>query len=306
MSFDELMTHAVDIQQQAIKRAITNRETDPEYARGGVEGYYHDIPDLFRPFSEMPNPAAYQPLIDDLKIVLRKLSSGENKDPITNDIYFANVVLANMTTASDYLEDWTGKAATAFKQNFLDTFPPIARNQFIIASVLKGALEAHKSMWEKARDDVDKIAHETMNALDNAACCDKNAWTVGFTVVASVAAVGASLLTAGTAAPVAITAVGAAAQVVAATPPSSTEKQYAGETAVQITNAMKQALNVLADFIQDVEDTGHGGVPGIAPAIQKVGDFVGANRSLLVANRPELADGRGRNMTGPDQLGEAS
>ena len=306
MSFDELMTHAAAIQQKAVKRAVTNNETAPEYARGGVDGYYRDIPELFRPFADMPKPAAYQPLIDDLKVVLRKLSSGENKDPVTNDVYLANVVLANMTTASDYLEDWTGKAAMAFKQNFLDTFPPVARNQFILASILKAALEAHQSMWAKAREDVDKIAHTTMDALDNAACSNKNAWTIGFTVVASVAAVGASLLTAGTAAPIAITAVGAAAQVAAAAPPSNTEKQYAGETAVQITNAMKQALNALADLIRDVETKGNGGIPGIAPALNAAGDLVGANRTLLVANRPTLADGRGHSMTGADQMGEAS
>jgi hypothetical protein len=306
MSFDELMSDAAAIQQKAIYRAITNRETYPEYARDGVEGYYRDIPDIFRPFSEMPDPTAYAPLIEDLKVVLRKLSSGDNKDPINGDVYLANIVLGNITTASDYLEDWTGKAAVTFKQNFLDTFPPVVRNQFILASVLKAGLEAHMSMWAKARDDVDKIAHTTMDALDNAACCDKNAWTVSFTVVASVAAVSAALASGGTAAPVALTAVGAAAQVVAATPPSNTEKQYAGETAVQITNAMKQALSTLADYIHEVETTGRDGVPGIGPALHAVGELVGGNRKSFVANRPALADGRGKPLTGPDQMGEVN
>ncbi|SDC42434.1 hypothetical protein [Actinokineospora iranica] len=306
MSFDELMTHAAAIQQKAVKRAVTNKEADPEYARGGVEGYYRDIPDLFRPFAEMPNPAAYDPLIHDLQVVLQKLSTGHVKEPANGEIYLANVALANMTTASDYLEDWTGKAAVAFKQNFLDTFPPIVENQFILVSVLKAALEAHKSMWAKARDDVDKIAHTTMDALDNAACCDKNAWTVGFTVVASVSAVAATLVSGGTAAPLAFTAVGATAQVIAATPPPETDKQYAGETAVQITNAMKEALRALADSVQEVETIGHKDTPGIAPALRAAGDLVGQYRASFVANRPELADGRGKPLTGPDQMGEVS
>jgi hypothetical protein len=104
VSFDELMAHAAAIQQKAIKRAVTNNETDPEYARGGVDGYYRDIPGLFRPFAEMPNPAAYQPLIDDLKIVLRKLSSGENQDPATigDEVHRSrSVLVANRPALAD-------------------------------------------------------------------------------------------------------------------------------------------------------------------------------------------------------------
>jgi hypothetical protein len=40
MSFEELMAHASEIKFLAIKRALEEHETEPEYARQGVDGYY--------------------------------------------------------------------------------------------------------------------------------------------------------------------------------------------------------------------------------------------------------------------------
>jgi hypothetical protein len=93
---------------------------------------------LFKPYSQIPDPAKYQPMIDDLSAVMHDLSSGRtNEDPIDKDPYLANPTLDKMHTASDYLEDWTGQAAMLFKQKFLDPFPSIATNQFIVTSILK-------------------------------------------------------------------------------------------------------------------------------------------------------------------------
>jgi hypothetical protein len=169
MTFDQLMEHANEIQSKATKHALDNHEQDPEYARNGVDGYFAAIPDLFKPFSELPDPGRYQPLIDDLKVVLHGLSNGDdNGDPIdAKDVYPANPTLTKMTTAGDYLEDWTGRAAMLFKQKFLDTFPAVCRNQFILVAVLKSALEAHQAMWASARKDIDDVAHNTSDALDN-------------------------------------------------------------------------------------------------------------------------------------------
>jgi len=86
------------------------------------------------------------------------------------------------------LDDWTGTAALAFKQKFLDPFPAVARNQFILVAVLKAGLEAHQSMWHSARADIDNVAHTTIDALDNTGgWSDKNQWNFTFTVLASVA-----------------------------------------------------------------------------------------------------------------------
>lgn len=304
MGFDQLMEHASDIQFRATRHALTHNEAEPEYARQGVDGYFAQIAGLFRPFSQMPNPARYQPMIDDFRRVLRVLSSGvDNQDPINHrDIYPANPTLAEMTTASDYLEDWTGAAAMQFKQKFLDPFPPIARNQFILTSVLKSALEAHQAMWAGARADIDNVAHLTIDALDNAGGCGRNAWTFGFTVLSSVAAVGAavvSVATAGATLPVTITAVGAAAQVVAAAP-SGGRQDASGETALQITNAMQAAMDRITREISEVERT-------ISEALQRTSQLVESNRVLFVTARPLLAGGvPPGSLTGPGGLGTSN
>ncbi|GLY36603.1 hypothetical protein Amsp01_026270 [Amycolatopsis sp. NBRC 101858] len=78
----------------------------------------------------------------------------------------------------------------AFKANFVDTFKTIAGNRFTVLSILKGVLQAHRAMWLKARDDIDKIAENTKNALDNAGGCGKNQWSFDFSVLSAVSAIG--------------------------------------------------------------------------------------------------------------------
>jgi hypothetical protein len=122
-----------------------------------------------------------------------------------------------------------------FKQKFLDPFPAISANQFILTAILKAALEAHQAMWAKTRDDIDKIAHATMDAFDNK-CCDKNTWNVTFTVLSSIGATAAAVLTVatgGVAALLTLQVIGAAAQVGAVLPPDNVpdSPKGGGETA---------------------------------------------------------------------------
>jgi hypothetical protein len=302
MSFEQLMEHASDIQFKAIKHAMANNETEPEYARNGVDGYYAKIPELFKPFFQMPNPKKYEPAIEDLRAVLRGLSNGSNnQDPIDkNDFYPANPTLAKMTTAGDYLEDWTGKSAMQFKQKFLDPFPAYSRNQFILTAALKSALEAHQALWTSTRNDIDKIAHATMDAFANQGCCDKNTWNVSFTVLSSIGAIGAAVLTvatAGTTLPLTLTAIGAAAQVGATVPPDGlpAEVKGGGETALQITNTMKSAMDKLTQEFQKAEQK-------VAEALTVLGKQVSQESALFAAARPALADGR---ISGPDGMGNS-
>lgn len=304
MSFEQLMEHASQIKFLATKHALDNKEAEPEYARNGVDGYYQQLVEpLFKPFSKMPDPAKYQPMIDDLSAVMHGLSSGRtNEDPIDKDPYLANPTLDKMHTASDYLEDWTGQAAMTFKQKFLDPFPSISTNQFILTSILKAALEAHQAMWESARGDIDKIAHATMDAFDNK-CCDKNTWNVSFTVLSSIGAVGAAILTVatdGAAAPLALQVIGAAAQVGATLPPDSLSEppKGGGETALQITNSMKAAVDQLTKVVQKAESE-------ITERIKKITALVNDNNSYFVAARPALAGAAPGQITGSSGLGDA-
>jgi hypothetical protein len=301
MSFDQLMEHASEIEYLATKHALDHNEAEPEYARNGVDGYYaHLVPPLFKPFSQVPSPAGYQGLIDDLSAAMHDLSSGRtDQDPIDKDPYLANPTLDKIHTASDYLQDWTGKAAMAFKSKFLDPFPSISTNQFILTSILKAALEAHQAMWASTRNDIDKIAHATMDAFDNK-CCDKNTWNVSFTVLASIGAVGAAIVTEGAAAPLALTIIGAAAQVGATLPPDSLSDppKGGGETALQITNSMKAAVDKLTQVVQKAESE-------ITSHVRAITELVNGNNAYFVSARPALAGMPQGDLTGDSGLGDS-
>jgi hypothetical protein len=304
MSFEQLMEHASEIKFLATKHALDNNEAEAEYARNGVDGYYQQLVEpLFKPYSQIPDPAKYQPMIDDLSAVMHDLSSGRtNEDPIDKDPYLANPTLDKMHTASDYLEDWTGQAAMLFKQKFLDPFPSIATNQFIVTSILKAALEAHQAVWVSTRNDIDKIAHATMDAFDNN-CCDTNTWNVSFTVLSSIGAVGAAILTVvtdGAAAPLALQVIGAAAQVGATLPPDSLSDppKGGGESALQITHTMGAAIDQLTKVVQKAESE-------ITNHIQAITTLVNQSNRYFIAARPALATTPQGEITGRSGLGDS-
>jgi hypothetical protein len=294
MSFSNLMEEAWNIRHTAVAKAVQRNETHPDYARNGVENYYDFVPSLFKPYSEMPDPARYQPMIEDLRMVLQRLSSGQqSQDPInTRENYYANPNLARITTASSYLTEWSGPAAGAFKRNFLDPFPFIARNQFTLAAVCKSALEAHQAMWKNARDNADKIVHATLDSLEKRDRCDKNEWTITFTVVAAVALVASVPLSAvAIVGATAVAAVGSAATVAAVVPPAEEEVTYSGETVHQIVGQMKAAVDKLGEQIRTAEET-------IFKALDSTNSTVNSHKGLFVSPRPALADATPGNIRG--------
>jgi hypothetical protein len=247
----------------------------------------------------MPVPQSYDKPIHDLGLALDRLAmQADIHGPINKqEIHYANRVLAKMTTAGGYLEDGNGRAAMEFKRNFLDPFPALCGNQFTLIAIAKAALEAHRSMWESARDDIDHIVHATLDALENQGCCDPNRWTLEFTVVASVAAIAAVPLTeVALGVGMAVAAVGAASQVIAAAPPQAPKVEYAGETVKQVIEQMKHAVSKLEVEIRNTEGT-------IQRALDQTNQQISLYRNSFVARRPALADSRPDNVTGMDYLG---
>ena len=316
MSFEQLMQHARDIQQKAIEKSLEQhgvrrapRPGQPALSpmpleaekRQQIEQSFSDIPGLFRPFSEMPIPASFDGMIDDLSHALRMLSAGQDpKDPINGTIYTSNTNLDKLSGSESYVEHWTGRAAMEFKSNFIDPFPSVVRNQFIIAAVLKSALEAQREIWVKARNDIDKIAHDALEALDRMDDCGKNEWTMTFTVVASVAAIAAVPLTGGaslTVAALAVTAVGAASQVAAAAAPDDPPKiQFSGETAEAVVSQLREAMSKLVELIGGQEAK-------ISYALTNTHSLVTGGREGFVSKRPALAAATARDVRGPEYMG---
>jgi len=133
MSYENLMNDAYTIQQEAIKETLAEyiaRQDDSinlhllEQAIRDIEAEFADIPDLFSPFTSIPDPESYTPLIDALNNALAKLSPGYLTDsPFSSAPIRANHELDLMSGAASYLEDWTGRAAMTFKTTYIDPFP---------------------------------------------------------------------------------------------------------------------------------------------------------------------------------------
>jgi hypothetical protein len=301
VSFDQLMQHAAEIQLSAMEEAIKDlgKHNSSAYINQSVseiQSEFADIPEIFRPFAEMPDPRLYDPMIEQMRLAVGKLAFGDlGKDPIANESYPANPVLTMMSGAERYLQGWTGRAAMRFTSDFIDPFPAVIANQFIVAAILKSALEAQREVWVSARRDIDAIAHGTIAALDRMDDCDKNEWTVTFTVVSSIAAVAAIPLSGGTS--LMVTGVGAGAQVLAAIPMDDPpEIAFSGETAHAVVAEMREAVGHLTMKINEQEVR-------IADALRGMCAVVEAEPSLFRAGRPALVDGLTSDLTSPTYMG---
>ncbi|WP_329049997.1 hypothetical protein OG738_44090 [Amycolatopsis sp. NBC_01488] len=303
MTFDQLMQHAKDITDKAVDlkwkelsgKGATAGAGNPD--REPIRKSYAFIGSMFEPFSRLPDPARYDPLIADLNAAMARLNTGsvDNTD-LSKDVTLANPHLDKMTTDGGYLQGWTGDAAMAFKANFIDAFKTISGNQFTALSTLKGVLQAHREMWVRARDDIDKIAENTKNALDNAGGCGKNQWSFGFSVVSAVVAIGGVVVAVATGGVVAMAAIGAAASVGGAGVASLTAS---GDSVDTIINSMKQAVDELTRHIQEVE------TQQIAQKVRALTDAVNANKDKIVAARPNLAGMNDRDLTGDSGMGRS-
>jgi len=302
--YAELMQMAEELRRKAIAVSVELARTEAEgkgrdspghgmmvqqavaRARKAAEAAFAGIPAQFQPFSQMPDPAAFAAPIDALHQAVGGLTTTQaTQDPLNHEMPGTHPEFAQISTASDYLAEWDGDAARAFKQNFLDPFPFHTAAQFNIAAVLRGAVEAERAIWHAARLDVAAIAQEGIEALDRLGDCGKNEWTIGYTVVAAVAFVaGAALapLTAGGS--LALVAVGSAASVAAVVPPEDPEPiQFSGETPPQVVDEVMRGLSELVNRVGQQEAK-------IASAMYTDYSIVLENWSSFVSLRPALAD----------------
>ncbi len=320
MSYENLMNDAYTIQQEAIKETLAEyiaRQDDSinlhllEQAIRDIEAEFADIPDLFSPFTSIPDPESYTPLIDALNNALAKLSPGYLTDsPFSSAPIRANHELDLMSGAASYLEDWTGRAAMTFKTTYIDPFPSYVENLFIVTAILKSALEAHRALWESVRTDIRNIAKSTLAALDALNDCDTNDWTVTLNVTASILSlISIPLALGGVTAPAAIAFefVAAALNTTGtileyynneeeAERPEQTELRYSGETARVIINGMRDAIAQLHNYIQEKEDE-------ISRAMLRNLGVLINNRDSFIAARPALADATPENITSPEFMG---
>ncbi|GAB3546840.1 hypothetical protein J2S53_003147 [Actinopolyspora lacussalsi] len=300
MSFDELMSKAKEIEEGAVDaeyRQLAQYGGRPDYGR--IKEKYQDCATpLFEPFTRIPDPGNYQGIIDQLHGAMSSLSNGaQMRDPISGDSIGANEDLRSIETAADDLNDWSGRAAHAFKANFLDPFPAIASNQFLVLGIMKGAVEADQEVWEKTRKDIEKIADDTLAGLDNVASCGKSDISFTLSVAGAVAAIGAIPFTGG--ASVAFAAVGAASAVGGAAQKGYEVVKKSGGSAEQVINSMKETIGEATTYIRKEQ----------GKITKALNDYAGEvdrqnkSDSPFVSARPKLAGMSGSVLTSDKGVG---
>src|SRR6266568_4519810 len=264
MSFNELMKHAHSIEKKAAARAKEEAQEDAENGKASniaalTPHFFDYIPAMFEPFSKMPDPAKYYPLLADLEAAMHMVMT--ESTPVTalsEGIRFNDNNMYRITSDNGYLGRWSGDAAEAFTRNFLSTFDMVAGNQFTALSGVRGVLRAHQAMWKNAREDIDRIAHSTLDAFDALGGCGKADAAFAFSTASAMATVTSAIVTAltlGATAPItmisAMTALGSVG--VAAKSASDAKGSIAGEDCASILKSMEQSINRLTKTIHEVE-----------------------------------------------------
>lgn len=308
MSFDQLMDHAHEIEKSAIETEYQQqmRIASSGGAHGGAgvmvdrdqieKKYQGTLDKLFEPFTHIPNPKSYDAAMEYISDAMKDLSDGKMNDPINDRIFPSNQKFSHIKSASDKIEDWTGEAADKFKTKFIDPFDSVSTNHFLALAVMKGALEAHRKMCDKARDDIDDIAHKTIDGLDNVGSCSQSDVNFAFAIVTAVAAVGAIPFTGGASAGIAV--VGAAGAAGSAGVAGKEAFKASGGSAEQVVKSMKQAIDKLTNKIRDNENK-------ISKALSDIDEEIKNNKQGFVSARPKLAGMEGDELTSDNGLGRA-
>ena len=216
------------------------------------------ITDAFRPWSLLPDPAAFQPVTDSLLQAMGMLRvDAEFSNPVDPSDQFGMArqefqALVN----TDPINNWSGATADGFRTKFLDHFKANTENEAIMIAVLKAAAEAQRAVWVSARSDVTAIGQKTLAALQNDGC-DQSSWVMAFSVLAGIASIAAVPLTGGASlAGYAVTAIGAVGSIATNAIPlaeGSDSMSYSGSSLAGAIAAMKSAMAGLQQRVESAQ-----------------------------------------------------
>mgnify|MGYP006197244717 CR=1 FL=1 len=182
------------------------------------------IPGIFADVQEIPEPSSFDPILTNLEDAMATLSyhAQTSNDPIAQIPRSANPNLGYVESVSDELEEWTGEAMEAYRDNIKTPFPFYVDNLYVACSTIYGAVLAEKALWKSVREDLSDLEDKAVSACEK--LDDTGASTGAFTLtcVAAVVGVAGAILTAptgGLAAPVTTPAPVPSPDPVPVTPP---------------------------------------------------------------------------------------
>ena len=319
MSFEELGFHAQEIYDMAVEKylwddfqiqkydGLFHAPIDPmsgtpmmteDVLRKTVwdaEMKFNEVHSLFNDFLVLPDPGDFDGPIQSLNGCMDALCSQAFTDPIQGTPHPINIELKAMTVAGNSLDEWDGLAAQAFTNNFIIPFEGRTENQFTVASILMNALNAEKELWNRARKNIDDIAHKAKSALEHYDDCGKNDWEIGLSVVGAVVAIAAVPVTGGASA-IALGAVASAVDVAstfAGQIEDEPKNDYSAESVEGVIDKVKQGINDLKTEVARAEQK-------VVDAMTNSNGIVGAHATDFLAPRPTLAGQQGQPPQDPD------
>lgn len=217
MSYDELAAHAQEIKDLAIQKTVqmmmTSGATPPgggysspstggnyTYWQSQAEEAFAGTENIFDDWLDLPDPWLLGGGTNTIAAAAPYLASSSYLD---NDDATAwagaggtshNITQIEPTGA--FMQGWTSGTSTSYA-NFAGLFGPVCANLSMAVQVLRGAAEAEEQLWTKAREDIDRLAHATIDALNSVTDKDPKGVTTALAVIGAVAGIVAVPFTAG-------------------------------------------------------------------------------------------------------------
>lgn len=136
--------------------------------RDEIESWFADLEDLFGDLADLPDPERLTSVASSLEPALEKLAGPLGAVDLGNGKqYPPQPNFERLLSMENYLEDWNGLAADAFKSNYMPKFAGVVYYEFHAVASLKSSLLASAAMWKAARQDVSNLIDEANSALDD-------------------------------------------------------------------------------------------------------------------------------------------
>ena len=154
----------------------TGNGLDAPATLGQIYSFWEQqIPPVFEPFKNFPQPEEFQELANQVRETLKQLSTQGNKGagtssgdaPAAQVDYPGNSTIALADQVAQTLNTWQGAAATSFA-TYMNLFQAVVGNQALACEVLRMTLLMEKEMWTRMRGDVVEFAEKSASAFHEA------------------------------------------------------------------------------------------------------------------------------------------
>jgi hypothetical protein len=218
------------------------------------------VTEAFKGWTQLPDPAAYQGVVDRVNAGTERLSAGGDTGSGQTSQGGNTRLAATMTTIVTELAPFNGDTIDAFSKNYVNRFQYVAANQCTLGASLTVALSAEQKIWTQARGNIVTIAQQAKTAFEQSAHGGGDVSTI-LTVLGMLASAAGLVLAGPVAAPAGVTAaVSGAGSVIgilkdaAGFAPKEHSVPLGGGTPNDVLGNLRKAIKALSDDINAEEE----------------------------------------------------